>query len=425
MFDTTVEVSPAVEIGVSPEQQPGAVLALQCEYLADRMARLDDAELVELIVSIDRMRRWSDGLRARTIAAFADRHPAGTSAPPPGGAVPSPVTRWLPDELGLALRQSRQYAQSMIAEAQRLAHVLPDTLDALQAGLIDERRADAISFATVTLPEEKAREVEAAVLPKATDATLRQVQDRTRRAVHRVDPDGEHRRHRAARQDRRVTVTPREEGMASLWILTSSPVAEASFTMLTRLAHGLGPHDPRPLDQRRADLANQSLQGRLTLTGLEDLRTAAGSGSPVGTEQGTPHPAPDGPSDQDLVDAVAAGLARQPQVNDTARKPLIQVVIALDTLTGRPSWRATDRSRPTRHARSPPTVCGTGWSPIRSRAGCSTTAEPPTGHLPRSPTTCSRVTRHAASRPALVERATGTSITSPAGPTTGTPTSRT
>ncbi|RZT85360.1 uncharacterized protein DUF222 [Pseudonocardia sediminis] len=211
------------------------------------------------------------------LATFADRHPAGTTAAPPG-ADPvlglAPVQRWLPDEVGLTLSIPRLEASSEIARARRFTHVLSDTLSALEQGRIDERRADAIARATAVLPDDKAREVEAAVLPKASDATLRQLRDRIRRAIAKIDPDGEYRRHTTANTERRVSIRSLDEGMASLWFYGSAEQIEAAWQMADRLARALGPEDPRTLDQRRFDLAMQVLQGRLTVTDLADVDTA-------------------------------------------------------------------------------------------------------------------------------------------------------
>lgn len=373
--------------------------------------------------------------RARLVAEFARRRPGDEPTAVATDRV-LPGSRWAPDELGLALERTRLSAKSLIGQSLRLTHLLPDTLAALQAGTIDEQRADAICQATLPLPVDKARRVEAVVLPAAAGKTVRQLRDRLRTAVHRVDPDGERRRHQAARLDRRVTIQAREEGMASLWISASAADAEASFTMLTRLAKTLGPEDPRSLDQRRSDLAVQQLQGRLTLTDLGDLTAAIRPGDAVtgdavtgdaatgdaatgddrecndtgadgsdrrdaaggtATARGAPHetgapsgytqgersepaqpppaepspaqppaaqppterpptepppteppptepppgsepsgPEPSGPvlSEQVLLDAVTAALARRPQVCETIQRPLVHVVVGLDTLTG-------------------------------------------------------------------------------------------
>ncbi len=88
--------------------------------------------------------------------------------------------------------------------------------------------------------------------------------------------------------------------MASLWALLPAPDAISAFEWLTRLARGIGAEDPRGMDARRADLLTALLTGRLTVAG------------PDGADAGqVPMPGPVSPG-----------------------KPLVQVVVSLDTLTG-------------------------------------------------------------------------------------------
>ncbi|MDN5914637.1 MAG: 13E12 repeat family protein [Pseudonocardia sp.] len=363
-------------------QTPGARLALQCQSAGAIPELLSDVEALNVVEGTEGIIRWATGLRARMLAVFADRHPAGSSAAPPGAdaANASPVNRWLPDEVGLTLGIPRLEALGEIALAQRFAHVLPDTLAALERGRIDLRRAEAIAGATLVLPDDKARTVEAAVLPKAPDATLRQLRDRVRRAIVRVDPDGEYRRHRAANTERRASIRSLDDGMASLWFYGSAEQIEAAWQMADRLARALGPEDPRTLDQRRFDLAMQVLQGRLTVTDLTDVDTAvthtladdtddtSGDGectaddmstsTPADAETGAPsETTPDDPAGppatsthrdppadpptagyrvppEVLAEAVADALARRPDMHATVQKPLIHVVVGLDTLLG-------------------------------------------------------------------------------------------
>ncbi|MBW0106133.1 DUF222 domain-containing protein, partial [Pseudonocardia sp. KRD291] len=250
---------------------------MQCQSAGALPELLADGEVLDVVEGTECIIRWASGLRTRMLATFADRHPAGTAAAPPGADAvvgAAPVDRWLPDEVGLTLGIPRLEASAEIARAQRFTHVLPDTLAALEQGHIDERRADAIARATAVLPDDKARAVEAAVLPKAPDATLRQLRDRLRRAVVRVDPDGEYRRHKQANTERRVTIRSLDDGMASLWFYGSAEQIEAAWQMADRLARALDPDDPRTLDQRRFDITMQVLQGRLTVTDLADVDTA-------------------------------------------------------------------------------------------------------------------------------------------------------
>lgn len=420
------QVESSLDVGIA-ESTPGdwgvggldgvAVATLVGDALSDPRS-VDDATLTDRIIDAERLVRFAAGARAELVAEFARRRPGDESTLVCSDRV-EPGSRWAPDELCLALDLTRLSAKALIGQSLQLATVLPDTLAALRNGQIDERRAEALCSATLQLPTELARRVEAIVLPAAPGRTLRQVRDRLYRAVHRVDPDGEYRRHKEAREDRRVSVQTRENGMATMWLYGPGTQVEASFTMLTRVAESLGADDPRTKDQRRFDLATQTLQGSLTITDLADVATAvagtrtddatttpvpgdldrdetdtgtasdstgtgtarpdesggsdgAGSGErrpdphsddptavdpkPADPEPGDPErpdpeaadpePADSGPEGPErpgpntvdpgsaLVEAVIAALALRPQMHETVRKPLIQVVVGLDTLIG-------------------------------------------------------------------------------------------
>ena len=95
------------------------------------------------------------------------------------------------------------------------------------------------------------------------EQTLAQLKAALARAVIAVDPDGAEQRHRDARRDRRVVVSPEADGMASLWALLTATQAAGAFTWLTRLARGLDGDDPRSMDTRRADILAALLSGQL------------------------------------------------------------------------------------------------------------------------------------------------------------------
>jgi hypothetical protein len=81
-----------------------------------------------------------------------------------------------------------------------------------------------------------------------------------RRAVLRVDPDGQDRRHRAAREDRRVTLTPLPDGMADLTATLPAEQATAIYQRVADLARR-APADDRSADARRADVLAGLLLG--------------------------------------------------------------------------------------------------------------------------------------------------------------------
>jgi len=101
--------------------------------------------------------------------------------------------------------------------------VLPETHAAWEAGRIDTSKARTVDDATWMLAPALARAVQDRVLPKAPGQTLAELKAALGRAVLAVDPEGAEARHREARRDRRVVVTPEADGMASLWALLTAP----------------------------------------------------------------------------------------------------------------------------------------------------------------------------------------------------------
>ena len=91
-----------------------------------------------------------------------------------------------------------------------------------EAGRIDTAKARAVDEATVVLSDELARAVQDRVLPRAPEQTVAQLKAALARAVIAADPDGAEQRHRQARRDRCVVITPEADGMASLWALLTA-----------------------------------------------------------------------------------------------------------------------------------------------------------------------------------------------------------
>ena len=226
-------------------------------------AGLSDAELIDAVVGYDRLTGWVQARQVRVLAEFARRRPGDDPLLVSSDKV-SGISRFAPDEVGLALRLSRFSAAARLGQAVQLATRLPETLQAWQEGRLDERKVAAICDATLYLDDEKARAVQDRVLGRASGQTLGQLKGALNRAVLAVDPEGAAQRHRRARRDRRVAVGVEREGMASLWALLAAPDARAAYAWLTRLAQGMGSDDPRGMDARRADLLAALLTGELT-----------------------------------------------------------------------------------------------------------------------------------------------------------------
>ena len=133
---------------------------------------LDDRGLLDAIIEEERLSRVHAARRTRLIAELHRRRPG--DEPGIGAedtAMVFPMSRWAPDELGLALSMSRLTAKNTLREAARLAVVLPDMFAAFDQGLIDSYRARIIHDTTLCLTDEQAREVEALVLADAGEQT--------------------------------------------------------------------------------------------------------------------------------------------------------------------------------------------------------------------------------------------------------------
>lgn len=291
---------------------PSGWLGLELDNGTEDPAALSDESLIEAIVGFDRMTSWAAARQARLLAELTARRPAD---PVPNEDGVSVGSRFVPDEVGVALHLSRGAAAGRVGTACRLLQVLPATHALWEAGRIDTVKARTIDEATGVLPDDVAVAVEARVLPRAPEQSLAQLKAALARAILAVDPAGAADRHRAARRDRRVYVQPEPDGMGSLGALLTASDAQGAYSWLTRLARGLGADDPRPMDARRADLLADLLNGRL-VTAVETTDTGPGTAAPTAT-------VPDG------------GLASPRWLRPvTPGKPLVQITIPYSTLTG-------------------------------------------------------------------------------------------
>ena len=336
-WDDTAPDEPVLAYGTCP---PSGWLALDLDSATTDPARLSDDTLIEAMVGFDRVGSWAAARQARLLAELARRRP--TDRAPYSARWAGVGSEYAPDEVGVALHLARGTACARIGLACRLLTTLPDTFALWEAGQIDTAKARAIDDATVVLSDELARAVQDRVLPRAPEQTLAQLKAALARAVIAADPDGAEARHRQARRDRRVVISPEADGMASLWALLTATQAAGAFTWLTRLARGLGAHDPRSMDTRRADILAALLSGQLivnpdtTATADDDTGDDDTGDDDTGSDDtGSDDTGSDdtGSDDTGSDDTPATGTAR-PIHPITPGKPLIQIVIPHSTLTG-------------------------------------------------------------------------------------------
>jgi len=161
------------------------------------------------------------------------------------------------DWVAAALRVPPGSMRSKMTAATDLTGRLPATLAMLRGGQISLRHATEVADATRSLTPESATVVETSVLARAAGQTVTQFRASLKRAVLRVaSPAEEEKSHTDAVAERRVILTPVEDGMAELWAYLPADDAAAIMAALNALAyqtiHGKG-GDTRTIDQRRAD----------------------------------------------------------------------------------------------------------------------------------------------------------------------------
>jgi hypothetical protein len=161
---------------------------------------------------------------------------------------------WDAEEVALVLRIAGPTATSRLAEAVRLRGPLRSTWSALAAGRITARHATVLAQETRHLDDPVAIAVQDRVLARAEEQPLGRFRAAVRRAVHALDPAGQQQRHVAAAEQRRVIITPDEDGMAQLWALLPAPGAATIRAALNALAAQADTAaDLRTADQLRAD----------------------------------------------------------------------------------------------------------------------------------------------------------------------------
>ena len=308
----------------------GAVLA--AELAAADPPGLEDEALVDAICGWERLASWVAAGQSAAIAELArrrrplDRDDADRAGGDSGHPGLPAVSEFAVDEVAAALRLSRCAAGNRLLVAVELAERLPATAAALRAGELDALKVRRIVEATTVLSDEAAAAVERRVLPRAGGQTASQLRVSLSRAVLAVDPADAEIRHRRAVADRRMCLTPLEDGMAELWALLPADGAAAVRCAVDVLArpgpssNGRGT-DGRTMDNRRADalvqLAVDALdraRRRIPASGAASAvpspRTAAPAGETTPADERAAYPAGACPAGVDEAPPSVGGSSR-------------------------------------------------------------------------------------------------------------------
>lgn len=329
---------------------PGAFLAAMVEC-TDR-SDLCGHDLVYLVQA--RMRLISH-LQAEL---YRDMTELGYCPPSGPGDQPTRIGEFdehTAEEIRAALVWTRRAAESTVGYAWQITEQYPRVGEALSEGLIDLPRARVIVDGVGGLEQEEAEVVVDRILEDAPRLTTGQIRAEIRRLAADADPDAAKKRYQAGLEERRVIAQSRSEGTAELIgeNLEADRVA-AVMARINDLARKLRRgNDPRTMDQLRADLFLELLEGRDHHEGsvrepLVDIRVALDT--LIGLNDQAAEIPGWGPV---IADIARQALERQPdgQWRVTVADPNTDAVL----------WDGTTRRRPTaaqrRHIEARHTEC--------------------------------------------------------------------
>jgi hypothetical protein len=243
---------------------------------AAMLTQVDDTDLsgrnrLAVLQARVRMRSHFHALIYEDVAAVADACEDAVDAELAWEAASS--------EIRAALRLTRRSADHELDMALSLRDRVPMVLEALKAGDIDHARAATIVRGTSHLPVESAQRVATEIVDVAGRLTTGQLRERLRRKVIDLDPEEAVQRYQRAVEERRVELEATDDATANLLILDAPPDrAAAARRHIDRIARSLrSPHEHRTMDQLRADIALDLLNGENPAAQLATGRTTGGS----------------------------------------------------------------------------------------------------------------------------------------------------
>lgn len=247
--------------GVIPEDlgdtPPDAELAARLESV-DR-SRLNGFELVEVLRA-----RWR--LISHLYAElYADMEELAHTTPGHVGSDPERSARpdeFCVDEVAAALVLTPRSADFHMALAFQLAD-LPVVAEALRTGEIDVARARILCQNTSHLEPAEAISVVTSLIDEAAHLTTGQLARRLRRRILDQDPDTAKDRYESALEKRHLDAYPNPDGTGDLLARHLPPDRIAAImSRLDEQARRISKDDDRTLDQIRADLFLDLLEGR-------------------------------------------------------------------------------------------------------------------------------------------------------------------
>lgn len=225
-----------------------------------------DADRIDLITALERVKGAAAAAQARLTAAFADSQRAdrpSASRPGAGKRAEEKLGSSIAHQIALARRDSPQRGHRHVGFARALVDEMPHTLAALTAGEISEWRATILVRETAILSAEHRRQVDAELSGRLAMLGDRGVEREAKKIAYRLDPESVVRRARRAEGDRRVTIRPAPDTMSHVTGLLPVAQGVAVHAALRKHADSLrAAGDPRTRGQIMADTFVERLTGQ-------------------------------------------------------------------------------------------------------------------------------------------------------------------
>jgi hypothetical protein len=239
----------------------------------DPRERTDD-RIRELLVGLEHVRNAAEAAQATAMVALSDEARDLDVAEFAATGLPSRShCEFVADEISVLLACTKADAGRRYGLALRAASD-PAVAGTWRGGAIDARKVQAITDELTALADPEvtrglsaadvqdvAEQLAHAAVEHARTHTWSETRAWVRRRVVRIVPEVAELRRGRAEQERRVQITPADDGMSELWAWLPSVEARQIQQALSQSAQALGASDGRSMDQRRADLLVDWLLG--------------------------------------------------------------------------------------------------------------------------------------------------------------------
>lgn len=228
-----------------------AEIAAWVEQLADVDINANDAELIDRITQLERLKSACSAAQAVFTMTFVESQTDGL---PAAKVRDERVHRSIAAQVALARKDSPVRGGRHVGLAKALIREMPNTFTALRAGEISEWRATLLVKETAFLSREHRQQVDAELAGKLAGLGDRGTERAAAKIAQRLDAAACVKRHRKAVSERRVSIRPAPDTMT--YVSALLPVAHGVAVYAALMKHAdtaRATGDPRSRGQVMAD----------------------------------------------------------------------------------------------------------------------------------------------------------------------------